>query len=210
MATNNLQSQSLGGILVESGNGTPNHISPKGSYYTNIDTGTLFINSNGTLSGWESLNKVAWGEIYIQDNTINITSGSTAWVSLTGLTWNYTGGNGVDTPTNGKLRVKNNKSGTYLVLATGTIQIQQTASQYTYFLGISKNGNIPTDGFWQACMLDGNLSATAANEDDKTLMINNTIFLSANDTLEMVLRRDSTLAFARLESGNIFIYRIGD
>ena len=71
MATTNLESQSLGGILVQSGNGTPDHTAPSGSYYTNIDTGTLFINSAGSSTGWETLNKVAWGEMYIQTNTTN-------------------------------------------------------------------------------------------------------------------------------------------
>lgn len=209
MATTNLQSQSLGGILVESGNGTPDHTSPKGSYYTNIDTGTLFINSNGTSSGWETLNKVAWGEMFIQDNTTN-TAGTTSWVSLTGLTWTFYGGNGTEMSSNGKLRVKTNKGGTYLILATGVVQIQNVASAWTFFLGVSKNGATPSDGFWQSCMLDGALSSVTTDEDDKTLMINNTISLSAGDTLEMAMRMDSTTPTGRLESGNIFIYRIGD
>lgn len=209
MATSNLQSQSLGGILVESGNGTPNHVAPKGSYYTNINTGTLFINSNGTSSGWETLNKVAWGEMYIQENTTN-TAGTTSWVSLTGLTWQFYGGNGIEMSTSGKLRVKQNKSGTYLILATGTPQIQNVASAWNFFLGISKNGAIPNDGFWQGAMLDGALSTVVAEEDDKTLMINNVISLNAGDTLEMTMRMDSATPTGRLRSGNIFVYRIGD
>lgn len=209
MATTNLESQSLGGILVQSGNGTPDHTAPSGSYYTNITTGTLFINSNGTSSGWETLNKVAWGEMYIQTNTTN-TPGTTSWVSLTGLTWTFCCGNGTEMTTNGKLRIKSNKGGTYLVNATGTIQVQDVASAYTFFLGVSKNGATPADGFWQGGMCDGNLTATATDEDDKTLMINNTISLSAGDTLEMSLRMDSATPNGRLESGNIFVYRIGD
>lgn len=209
MATTNLQSQSLGDILVESGNGTPDHTSPKGSYYTNITTGTLFINSNGTSTGWETLSKVVWGDMYIQSNTTN-TAGTTSWVSLTGLTWFYCCGNGTEMTTNGKLRIKTNKGGTFLVNATGTVQVQGVASAWTFFLGVSKNGATPADGFWQSCMLDGALSATATDEDDKTLMINNTVSLSAGDTLEMALRMDSTTPTGRLESGNIFVYRIGD
>ena len=76
MATTNLQTQSLGNILVESGDGTPNHTSPKGSYYTNITTGSIFINNTGDSTGWEMLNKVAWGEMYIQSNTTNTTTTS--------------------------------------------------------------------------------------------------------------------------------------
>jgi len=209
MATTNLQSQSLGGVLIESGNGTPDHTSPKGSYYTNITTGSLFINSDGTSSGWEMLNKVAWGEIYIQSNTTN-TAGTTNWVSLTGLTWTYTGGNGVEMVTNGKLKVKPGKEGVYYLLATGSIQVQNVASAYDFFLGISKNGAVPSPGFWQGAMCDGALTATVANEDDKVLSINNIVSLSTSDTLEMSMRMSSAVPTGRLESANIFIYRIGD
>ena len=41
-------------------------------------------------------------------------------------------------------------------------------------------------------------------------MINNALSLSAGDTIEMALRMDSATPTGRLESGNIFIYRIGD
>jgi len=209
MATTNLQSQSLGGVLIESGNGTPNHTSPKGSYYTNIDTGSLFINSSGNSTGWEMMNKVAWGEIYLQGNGTN-TAGTTSWVSLSGLSWNFTGGNGIEMNPRGKIRVKSNKGGIYHLLSVGSIQTQNVASSYDFFLGISKNGAIPENGFWQGCMLNGNLTATAAEEDDKSLTITNIISLSAGDTLEMSLRMSSTTPSGRLESGNIFIYRIGD
>ena len=209
MATTNLQSQSLGNILIESGNGTPNHISSKGSYYTNIDTGSLFINSTGTSTGWEMMNKVAWGEIYLQANGTN-TAGTTSWVSLSGLSWNFTGGNGIEMSPRGKLRVKSNKGGLYHLLSVGSIQTQNVTSSYDFFLGISKNGLTPSDGFWQGCQLNGNLSATAALEDDKSLTITNIISLSAGDTLEMSLRMSSVTPSGRLESGSIFIYRIGD
>jgi hypothetical protein len=210
MATTNLQSQSLGDILVESGTGTPDHTSPRGSYYTNVSTGTLFINSTGTSSGWETLNKVAWGEMYIQDNVTTTAVTTLSWVSLTGLTWVFCCGNGTEMSTSGRLKIKSNKGGTYLVNATGTIQTQGVASAFTFFLGVSKNNADPANGFWQGCMLDGNLSATAANEDDKTLMINNAISLAVNDTLEIKVRTDSVTPDLRLESGNIFVYRIGD
>lgn len=209
MATSNLITQSLGGILVESGNGTPNHTSPAGSYYTNITTGSLFINANGTSTGWEMLNRVAWGEIFIQSNATN-TAGTVNWVSLSGLSWNFTGGNGISMSPNGKLRVNANKGGLYHLLSVGSIQTQTVSASYDFFLGISKNGAIPATGFSQGCQLDGNLSTVVAEEDDKTLIISNIISLSAGDTLEMSMRMNSAVPSGRLESGNIFIYRIGD
>jgi len=209
MPTTNLQSQSLGNILIESGTGTPDHTSPKGSYYTNITTGSLFINSNGTSTGWEMLNKVAWGEMYIQSNTTNTTT-TTNWVSTTGLTWSFAGGNGTEMTTNGRLRIRQNKGGVYYILATGSVQVQNVASAYTFFFGVSKNGATPSDGFWQGGMLGGALTATVAEEDDKTFSVTNFVSLSAGDTLEIALRSSSAVPLARLEAANIFIYRIGD
>lgn len=209
MPTTNLQTQSLGNILVESGNGTPDHTSPKGSYYTNITTGSLFINSDGTSSGWEMLNKVSWGEMYIQSNTTNTTT-TTNWVSTTGLTWSFAGGNGTEMVTNGKLRIRPNKGGVYYLLATGSVQIQNSAAAFTFFFGVSKNGATPADGFWQGGVLDGNLSAVVLEEDDKTFSVTNFLSLSAGDTLEISLRASSAVPATRLEASNIFIYRIGD
>ena len=59
-------------------------------------------------------------------------------------------------------------------------------------------------------MLDGNLSATVTQEDDKTFSVTNFLSLSAGDTLEIALRASSAVPVARLEASNIFIYRIGD
>ena len=152
MPTTNLQTQSLGNILVESGNGTPDHTSPKGSYYTNITTGSLFINSDGTSSGWEMLNKVSWGEMYIQSNTTNTTT-TTNWVSTTGLTWSFAGGNGTEMVTRGKLSIRPNKEGVYYLLATGSVQVQGVAAAYILsFLVFLKMGqHLLTDFGKEVC-----------------------------------------------------------
>ena len=50
MATTNLLSQSLGDILVETGNGTPNHTSPSGAVYTDQDTGFQYLNLDGSTT----------------------------------------------------------------------------------------------------------------------------------------------------------------
>jgi len=213
MATTNLNSQSLGDVLVESGNGTPNHSSPVGSFYTNIDTGSIFINNNGSTNGWSPMNRVVWGEIYCQDNTTN-TAGTTSWATLSGLTWNFYGGNGVTASNmgsyfgNGKLIVQ--KSGTYNVLATGSVQVQNSTAAYTFYLGVSKNGVDPVNGFWGSAMCDGNLTATALEEDDKCISISGVMSLNAGDTLELKMRMSSAVTDGRLESGNITIYRVND
>lgn len=54
MATTNLVSKTLGGILQQTGNGTPDHTSPIGSQYTDQDTGSFYINTDGAT---------AWGSV---------------------------------------------------------------------------------------------------------------------------------------------------
>ena len=149
------------------------------------------------------------GVMYIQSNTTNTTT-TTNWVSTTGLTWSFAGGNGTEMVTNGKLRVRPNKGGVYYLLATGSVQVQGVAAAYTFFFGVSKNGAIPANGFWQGGALDGNLSAVVLEEDDKTFSVTNFLSFSAGDTLEIALRASSAVPAARLEASNIFIYRIGD
>lgn len=52
MATTNLVSQSYGDVLLESGSGTPDHTSPKGSIYVDIDAPTIYKNVDGATD-WE-------------------------------------------------------------------------------------------------------------------------------------------------------------
>ena len=81
MATTNLISKSLGDILLESGNGSPDHTSPKGSIYSDKDTGIVYKNNDGGTV-WINFNGVAHGEVYYVDNTNATTiSSSNVWVS---------------------------------------------------------------------------------------------------------------------------------
>ena len=48
MATTNLSSSSSGDILIENGNGTPDHTSPLGSPYVDLDTGLHYVNTGGS------------------------------------------------------------------------------------------------------------------------------------------------------------------
>ena len=63
MATTNLISKSLGDILLESGNGSPDHTSPKGSLYVDQDTAKVYQNTDGATN-WQSYQTVAYGEFY--------------------------------------------------------------------------------------------------------------------------------------------------
>jgi hypothetical protein len=49
MATTNLSIQTLGEIDAQSGNGAPDHVAAKGSYYTDIDTSYRYVNLDGAV-----------------------------------------------------------------------------------------------------------------------------------------------------------------
>jgi hypothetical protein len=52
MSSSNIQSITTGSAFVQIGNGTPDHISPVGSMYTDLLTATEYINKDG-LVNWE-------------------------------------------------------------------------------------------------------------------------------------------------------------
>tara|TARA_R110000851_G_scaffold6804_1_gene26956 strand:+ start:281 stop:1591 length:1311 start_codon:yes stop_codon:yes gene_type:complete len=93
----------LNGILKQSGFGTPNHLAPRGSEFTDIDTTNIYTNEYG-LTGWKLINFTGTSgtNTYVTGGTYNsitdiITftnnSGGTFNVSITGLTDTYiTGG----------------------------------------------------------------------------------------------------------------------
>jgi hypothetical protein len=211
MATTNLNTQSLGDILVESGNGIPDHTSPKGTYYTNIDTQTIFMNLDGTSSGWVILNKLGWGEMLIHDNGATTYAALTAgvWAATNGeaVPWVFNDGYGFEMISNGELRVRNGFGGTYRVIITCTVGIASGTGGYTISMGFGVNGNTPIDGYWSEGQLDGNDAGALAR---KTLIINNTISLSDGDYTGMYIREGSGTPTLKLYGANILLQRIGD
>lgn len=49
MTSSNIQSISIGSAYIQIGNGFPDHISPIGSTYTDLDTTLQYINKNGIV-----------------------------------------------------------------------------------------------------------------------------------------------------------------
>ena len=193
MATTNLNSQSLGDILVESGNGIPNHTSPKGTYYTNIDTQTIFMNLNGTSSGWVTLNKLGWGELLFNDN------GATTYAALSANVWAATNGGavpwvlnsgsfGFEEINNGELRVKTGFGGTYRILQTCTVGLASGTAGYIMSMGFSVNDNDPVNGYWSEGGLNGNIGTT----------------------VEMAVSNNSGTQNIDVSEANITIMKIGD
>ena len=150
MATTNLISKSLGDILTESGNGTPNHISPKGSLYTNKDSGYLYQNRDGNVQ-WEILNTVAYGEAYFQANT-NTTTINTVNVWEDG-NYTFTQGDvlGFSAGT-ATMTLLNGYDGVYEII--GDVTINYVAGTNNYEVGLSINNNDPQVGTYQGCLIN--------------------------------------------------------
>lgn len=202
MATSNLISKSLGGVLQETGNGNPDHTSPVGSTYVDQNTGIIYLNINGSTS-WIDINKISYGNMYVTGNTTAVTGVVTnTWYSLSGATWSGGSTNGV-TFSGGTdvLVVNSSKSGKYLVLGNGRIN-RQTANAL-YQLGISQNGNTPSDGFYHG-------SCTQATETSSSISIVGVLNLNAGDTVQLTARNITTTNNILISESSLTIYKIGN
>ena len=182
MATTNLISKSLGDILTESGNGTPDHVSPKGSLYTNKDSGYLYQNRDGNTQ-WEILNTVAYGESYFQGNT-NATTINTTNVWESG---NYTF-----------------TEGDVLGFSAGTTTITLLNGydgDYEIIGDVTINGNDPQAGTYQGCLVD--VTYTRQHIGFATIQT-----LSGGTTLSLDVRNITNTDNVILTHGHIFTRRL--
>ena len=84
MATTNLITKTVGEILIQNGNGTPNHTAPLGSTYVDKDTGLNYINNNGA-TGWDEDNSLSSADQIKLDNLSGTNTGDqTSIVGITG------------------------------------------------------------------------------------------------------------------------------
>lgn len=177
MATTNLISKSLGDILTQSGNGSPDHTAPRGSLYVDEDTGALYINKNAATA-WEILQTVSYGEGYYQNNTTStlITSTNT-WTSVNN---NFTSGNNNGfTVSSNTLVLDAGRTGTYQITANVTIENVAGAPQIE--VGISRNNTIPIASSYNAASVS--TLYTTAN-----ITINYHEVLNGGDNIKLAVR----------------------
>lgn len=150
MATSNLISKSIGDVLTESGNGTPDHTSPKGSLYVDQNTGVLYQNQNGAIA-WLPMNTVAYGFGYYQDNT-----SATAIASLntwTAVANNLTLGTSVGfSASTSNLVLISGYDGEYQI--RGDVTIAYVAGTNNFEVGLSVNSANPTNGAYDGGIVD--------------------------------------------------------
>jgi len=196
MATTNLLSQSLGDILVETGNGTPNHTSPSGAVYTDQDTGFQYLNLDGSTT-WSELILSAHGELF-RNATTTVSPSTTGWTELTTnlISRNMSG----ITVSGGRLVVGAGLQGTYGVMMSVSIQYNNTNS--SYILGVSKNQAVPASGQSQT-------TSVASTRTTANASIVTTVSLVSTDTVSYVIQAGSAGNVNILYS-NLFIWRKGD
>ena len=84
MATNNLITKSFGNIEIQSGSGTPDHFSTKGSLYTDVFTGYAYVNKDG-LKQWRRIQNPNNVNLYMDSNTTTTNTVSGTWSKFQGI-----------------------------------------------------------------------------------------------------------------------------
>jgi hypothetical protein len=198
MATTNLTSKSLGDILTQSGNGTPDHVAPIGSLYVDVDSGSLYQNKDGNTI-WEILNTVSYGEaFYVGNTTATSIPASNTWYSVAN---NFTAGdlNGFTVSTN-TMVLSAGRSGTYRI--EGGMTIVNVANASIVEGGLSINGATPLDGFYNGVSI--NTTYTTNN-----ITFSGEVFLNAGDILRLAIRNTNTTNNVIVRHGQIHAYKIG-
>jgi hypothetical protein len=185
MATTNLKEQTLGGVRVQSGTGTPDHTDPKGSLYVDKNTGDLYKNSIN--SEWASINYLTNVTIYFEESNITYTDSGSAFGFITGSTYNWTLlKNSGFTVNEGEITVDSGSEGVYectFVLNLETNGSNPDRAEWEF--GIAINGTVPdtTNGRY------GNISIQDTAAAHKTCSVTlHYLSLNAGDTIGMVLR----------------------
>jgi hypothetical protein len=204
MATTNLISKSLGDVLVQVGNGNPDHTADKGSYYTNKDTGGLYINLDGSTR-WSPFEKISYSQITLTDNTTEITPGSLdQWITTTTLGWTIGFNNGF-THSSGTLTPKTGRDGNYMVIIAACVELDPSfTATYEFEVGLSKNDSDPVGGLF-------NGTRVGSNVDKSSIGVVGYVDLVAGDTVRIKMRpTSSTTPNLLLNQGNLILIRVGD
>jgi hypothetical protein len=177
MATTNLISKSLGDILTESGNGTPDHTSPAGSIYSDKDTGVVWRNLNGTTT-WELLSTVAYGIGYYQNNTTDTSIGTqNVWTAAGN---NFTEGLSIGfSASSDTIVLIDGYDGDYEI--RGNVTISYSAGADNYEVGLSVNGADPIAGTYGGAYID-------ATQTRQHIGFQTTVSLTGGTTLGIDVR----------------------
>jgi hypothetical protein len=198
MSTTNLISKSLGDILTESGNGTPDHTSPSGSLYVDQTTGVLYQNVGGGTV-WQKLNTVAYSEGYYQDNTTQTTiTTANTWVGV-GNNFNLDTTIGFSANAN-TLVLISGYDGVYEV--KGDVTINNVTGINTYDIGLSVNNTVPAAGTFNSATVD-------ATYTRQQISFDTIVNLSGGDNLRLAVRNLTLTNNVIIRHASLFLKKIG-
>jgi hypothetical protein len=172
MATTNLISRTLGDILIETGNGTPTHASPKGTMYTDQDSGIKYINLNSSTT-WSDMTIVSFGEKY-RTATSTLSPSTTGWTELT-TNLSLRNSSGI-TLSGGRLVVGAGLAGKYSIFTSVTFQYNAVSTLYT--AGVLVNQAAPATGRTSSTSV-----STTRNTGNCSVLTSAT--LAVNDTISI-------------------------
>ena len=206
MATTNLITKSLGNIVIQSGNGSPDHSAVSGSLYYNLDTTILWQNIDGSSSSyWMPLIPAIYGELQLIRNatTINATS-TTGFFSTSGLTWQcYNNNKKGFTKNGGTLILNNGLTGTYRIIMHAGMIIPSTTAGF-YDVGIAINGIVTnTPKYKSACGFNATKNAAHAS-----VILDTT--LNGGDNVSVAVGNASATGNFIVRDANLIIYRIDE
>lgn len=159
MSTTDLSSKSLGDVFLQSGIGTPDHSAPKGSMYTDKNTGKLYQNFDGSTT-WRSFSTVAYGEGFYQVNTTPTTISNTTNFFTAGI--NFINGDSLGvTVSTDRLTIATGYGGLYEVTCSATVAYVATTSNFE--LGVGINTAEPASGAYSGDFVDSTYTRSNVN-----------------------------------------------
>lgn len=197
MATNKLVKKTLGNILVQSGEGSPDHFSTNGTLYTDILSGILYQYKND----WIPLEVVGYGEYGFQDNTTSINM-TTSWTKVNNILRPSSIENGISlSGSSDKIEIL--RDGNYLIKASMTIT-STDADDNIIRVGIAHN-NLATD-------IHSTGFIYQKNSTDQKQMTHIGIFgliknVIKNDTISFIIKSETASAIVIAKHATIFIKR---
>ena len=197
MATTNLISKSLGDILLESGNGSPDHISPKGSLYVDKDTAKVYQNIDNSNT-WQSYQTVSYGEFYYQNNINSTTINATdTWTLVTNT---FTPGESVGTTSSvSTISILPGYDGEYEV--GGDVTISYVAGTNNYEVGLSVNGTNPVNGDYNGALIDSTYTR-------QHISFNTIVSMTASTSLNLAVKNITNSDDVIIRHAQVYLRKI--
>ena len=189
----------IGEIELQSGNGIPNHSSPTGSIYSNVDSGSLYICKGDTT--WEYMNKVCYGRMVFDDARKNCAITATNTWFACNANWSGSYMNGCEISSSTHLVIGDNRAGMFEIKCGMSIFALTTD---TFDIGLNINDELPLTGSYIRTMT----STTGA--DENFTYLNTRMNLNDGDKISVSVKNLDDSGDMDWLHGWMLVKRIGD